>query len=1094
MPKLPGLPTPPPLPQGLFARLKSPKVLLSILGVLLFALYLFCAWYFFDRLLMALLLGLGLVLIALIVVLMRMVFSREREDRLGRGIHDREMLAAYQRAEQLQAQAGDLEDSFRRALAELQASRLGREGAQALPWYLVLGETGAGKSEALRRSGLDVPPEYARARAGGPTRHCDFFFTNQAILLDTAGRFAESESPEVGQEWRRLLDLIRRSRPGLPLDGVIVALPVPSLLSQGPQELAERGHLLRRRINELTDVLRVDVPIYVLVTKSDLLSGFVELVRALPLERAREAFGWTNDRRRFADAGELLQAAVGELKQRLELLLPEILMREVDPRRRRCAFLFPQQLEELSEPVAVFLRAAFGPSIYGEVPFLRGVYFASARREGMTLSPVLRRLGHDWANTLVDADVQPEQGIFLSDLFREIALGDRDLALPAAGMGRRSRLAAVLATAAIALVAMGLLGAAFVENLFGVRRLAKESALVVQGASSLDAIERLREAIESVSRDGRSVQGMPLRGFGLGGGLDAASRRAQETFVWAFGREFEEPAKQRLLAEVKSYAGSSFQALAALALDVAWLGSRAGGQDASRPDLLRYAPVRGEASSTAFRDSYDAFVRWLPERDVETRIEREREVVNSAATRLLDLARVESWASETRQPVRYADFGIDASGDAAGEQVEPAYTRDVWQSLLATLVAGVESTGGASSSYLAGFRESYTSNFDRSWRGFLLGAPVQARPRAEVTRSPYLELLARIDDETQASLPRTQPTPDWIGLLREVRRSQPASEEEKLAPWQRYQAALAQAETEIAPALENGEQALSLSQKMRDPQGTAVGTGLALVRELVPTGRDPHASAKLRELLALPILEGAAAVFERALSELDQRWKSSVAQPSAGALDAQGLAALYQPSGGALARFFDEGAGQFFADGRATPILGERGLAFGPSFRAWTEHARQMQRALYPGGGGVGAPRIAVRLAGRPTVKVGGSDLFVTHRDLQLACQDGVQTLVYREGASVPFTFNWTPECQNVSLRVFARGGSSPERELTPRREWKGPLAFPQWLQEAQRTADGGLQWRLTYGEVELLVEYRLQAGDAIFEIAHRSPPSSLRN
>ena len=92
MPQLPGAPKP---PAGLLERLKGPKVLLSILGVLVFALYLFCAWYFFDRLVMALLIGLALVLIALIAVLMRMVFSREREDRLGAGIHDREMLASH---------------------------------------------------------------------------------------------------------------------------------------------------------------------------------------------------------------------------------------------------------------------------------------------------------------------------------------------------------------------------------------------------------------------------------------------------------------------------------------------------------------------------------------------------------------------------------------------------------------------------------------------------------------------------------------------------------------------------------------------------------------------------------------------------------------------------------------------------------------------------------------------------------------------------------------------------------------------------------------------------------------------------------------
>ena len=89
--------------------------------------------------------------------------------------------------------------------------------------------------------------------------------------------------------------------------------------------------------------------------------------------------------------------------------------------------------------------------------------------------------------------------------------------------------------------------------------------------------------------------------------------------------------------------------------------------------------------------------------------------------------------------------------------------------------------------------------------------------------------------------------------------------------------------------------------------------------------------------------------------------------------------------------------------------------------------------------------------------------------------------------------FNWTPDCQEVSLRIWARAPGGSERELLPRREWNGPLALPQFLRQAQPLGRGRLQWRLRYADAELVVEYRLRSGSGILAIAHRSPPGSMR-
>ena len=78
--------------------------------------------------------------------------------------------------------------------------RTGKSNAHALydlPWYLIIGPPGAGKTTALVNSGLKFPlagdnPAMAVPGVGG-TRYCDWWFTDQAVLIDTAGRYTTQD-------------------------------------------------------------------------------------------------------------------------------------------------------------------------------------------------------------------------------------------------------------------------------------------------------------------------------------------------------------------------------------------------------------------------------------------------------------------------------------------------------------------------------------------------------------------------------------------------------------------------------------------------------------------------------------------------------------------------------------------------------------------------------------------------------------------------------------------------------------------------------------------------------------------------------------
>ncbi len=1091
-PRTPTIP-PPRAPEGFWQKLKQRKVWVPIAGVIVFILLVVGTWFLTKNWLTALVVGLSVALLALIALLIGIYLKSQRDERIERGIGDHEEAVRHQEELAQQGMEGDLEGSFHRALTELHESRI--EDIYALPWLLVLGESQSGKSDLVRSSGLDLPAEYAHTRPIGPTRDCDFWLTNQAIVLDSAGRYADSEDTRVSKEWKKLLNLLKKHRKKLPLEGVVVALPITSLFGSTPDELTWRAQLLRRRLNELTDTLQVDVPIYVVVTKADRMQGFVEFASALAADRWQEALGWTNCQRQFADAAEIATRGLKVVHERLEALVPQILLSETDPVRRRRLFLFPEEFTEACQVIAHFLRSAFAPSVYDEVPFLRGVYFTSARQEGTILSPVLNRLGHDWAQTEVQSSSSLQQGVFLRDLFREIVVGDHELAVRRRWIGRGLRRVLVWSFAAISLAALALMGVSFVDNLLSEQRLRVEARAVIDGASSLAALERLREAL---------AEDLPQRifwnGMGLGGNFQRARQRGGETFSWAYGREFETPTKNRMLGRIRAYEPDSFQALATTTLDLGWLTTRADEERARRPDLLPYAPIgRRDSDVEAFVAGYDSFVRWLPEPRLEQRVEQERDAVLSAAPRLMDISRLEDWARRLGPPsVSYSDFGISVSDNFPDTRVNGAYTLVAWETLVSVLVSGIEETGAASGRLVSQFQAEYMERFDTSWRRFLMDIPNKPNPLAQANESPYLKLIERIDGDTRADLPQRSELVPWIAMLREVRRrDKPIEEkegggeaEQELPPWQRYEVALALVEAESLAGVEDSAEALSISRGMENPESTSFGRALDVVRRIVPGRPDVQASAKLREVLSLPILDSASATFDRAVDELDKQWASRIAGPFGGELDAGSMDALYARSNGALDTFLASGMSSFYEDGQARPLLKNRGLPLGDAFLSWMRSAEELQRVLYPGIGGV--PRIEVRLDGLPTRVEGARNLFVTHQDLRLVCDDGGKPFVYHQGVG-SHRFVWTPHCQELSLRIWARTGNDEERELMPRYERRGPLAFPQFLRSGFKGGDQ-LQWEIETEGVRLQIEYRLRSGEAILQAAHTPPPKSLRD
>lgn len=376
-----------------------------------------------------------------------------------------------------------LRKRFEDALTTLRGARFrspnsGRCTVAELPWYIFIGAPGSGKTTALVNAGLRFPlgdPRAGDALQGiGGTRNCDWWFTEEAVLLDTAGRYTTQQSdPEAdAAAWRGFLDLLKKHRPRQPLNGALVTLSLSDLVHWDDEELARYAGHVRERLAELHSRLGVRLPVYLLVTKADLLAGFNEFFSDFDAERRAQVWGATFDTTELArqrSVAARFEPEFALLERRLYALLPDRLQEERDLQRRAAIYRFPQQFRVAGPLVSRFLEAAFDhPSAEG-APFVRGVYFTSGTQEG---SPIDRVLGTLARSFNLERKVQPPaagtgKSFFLRRLLRDVVFAEAGLAGVDARQERRRRNVLAAGFAGIfglALALAGLWTASYVKN------------------------------------------------------------------------------------------------------------------------------------------------------------------------------------------------------------------------------------------------------------------------------------------------------------------------------------------------------------------------------------------------------------------------------------------------------------------------------------------------------------------------------------------------------------------------------------------------------------------------------------------------------
>ena len=336
---------------------------------------------------------------------------------------------------------------FEQAVALLKRRRVGTKGSRLggrpyvyeLPWYVIIGAPGAGKTTALVHSGLQFPLEAQiggkMIRGIGGTRNCDWWFTSDAVLIDTAGRYTTHDSNRAADRnaWLGFLDLLVRYRPGRPINGVLLTLSVSDLLTADPTKRLAHARELRERIEELHARLSIRLPIYVMITKTDLLAGFVEFFADFDKDERAQVWGVTfpyDTDETSDDPLARMPSDLAALERRLDECLFDRLQAEHDRDRRAAIYAFPQQWRVLHHALLELLPIIFSEARDGQRPFLRGLYFTSATQEGTPMDRAIgglaRALG--LSGRIVLPSRSSAKAFFVTRMLRDVVLKEAGLA------------------------------------------------------------------------------------------------------------------------------------------------------------------------------------------------------------------------------------------------------------------------------------------------------------------------------------------------------------------------------------------------------------------------------------------------------------------------------------------------------------------------------------------------------------------------------------------------------------------------------------------------------------------------------------------
>lgn len=245
----------------------------------------------------------------------------------------------------------------------------------ALPWFAIVGTSASGKSSLLQGFTQDEL---------GDSKNNDvlsWWFLKNGVVLDVSGNmFLETDKVKGSDtSWNTLLRLLYRYRQKKPINGIILTIPANELYGKNKlsiDDIRQRAQYIARKLYFTQLYFGIKLPIYIVITKTDIIPGFQSFCSEIPVRNRNNMLGWSSPfTLDTVYNSNILNLAFDELENELNEIRLEIFAENLMSSMKDGVFVFPSELLTIKESLSIYINAIFKDSAFLEGGYFRGFYF-----------------------------------------------------------------------------------------------------------------------------------------------------------------------------------------------------------------------------------------------------------------------------------------------------------------------------------------------------------------------------------------------------------------------------------------------------------------------------------------------------------------------------------------------------------------------------------------------------------------------------------------------------------------------------------------------------------------------------------------------
>jgi type VI secretion system protein ImpL len=251
------------------------------------------------------------------------------------------------------------------------------QGAYAVPWYLVIGNPGSGRTAALHAMNLTWQGSDGPFATGLPQQLCTYWMPKEAVFIEPEGGvLGPKRQPD---HLKNLCDDLRAARPREAVDGVILVLSIADFVDLDEPGIEAYANGIRKYMVEVGRALGVDVPTYVVLTRYDVVWGFAEVFQWAPERKKEDPWGFTlpPDTPSQQSLPRIKEELEG-LNARLEAFCFAKLCSEDPVEQRVRSFQHLAEVRALMDKLRLVFNVLVMANAYERSPWVRAVALGSA--------------------------------------------------------------------------------------------------------------------------------------------------------------------------------------------------------------------------------------------------------------------------------------------------------------------------------------------------------------------------------------------------------------------------------------------------------------------------------------------------------------------------------------------------------------------------------------------------------------------------------------------------------------------------------------------------------------------------------------------